>query len=743
LNWTKEISNILIVCDEKWGPMWMSKHHYAHELALLGYDVYFVNPPESWTPKNFFTKPKIEKIGAIKVITINNKYPIGTSISKALRNDRVNLKLLRKEGILNDKSLVWNFDGRRFSRPSCKMIYHIADHNKSVLLDDLVSKNSDLIVCTSERFLEGYQNVRCPKIVIPHGISAKELIADLNESESIKKQQGKFLIAIGTFSDRNNLELLKLTADSFPEHTLLLLGQDNLGDHEGWQTLIQSKNVSYLGVVPAKELKNYISAAALCLTCYRFDHAALINSGAASSLKNMNYLAQNKVTISTLANDIEDFQDQGIYSATNDHDFISLIKKGLNNELAINSDLIQTKLKDLLYPKLILQILNKLLNKSNAETETTDSEETINGKNILLVSNEPWGDIWYSKQNYAYELSKNNNIIFVDPVERWRPKSLFSAHITATRCGDNLAILKYRNAIPVRTSFLDRWNNKITSRRLKKHLVNINFHNHIHWTFDPFRLYDPKLLDAVFSIYHCVDLYGFNYYGENQIATNSDIMFFSSKEFFKTYVNYSNKKVLLPHGISLEEFKIDPIEAAETSLKHTNYGLYIGVIDNRVDFELLEKALIKFKDVKFLFVGPLVIPDDEIAHSIFIEKKYSNLIAIGPVHFKKLKFYISLSNFCISFMDTKIEDNMIAHHKSLLYLSHGKATFGPEFSEYEELNEILYMSNDHNKLLNLIEGFLAKGEPSELSTKRIDYAKGYTFENLLKQANHHIKDLFE
>jgi len=738
----KNISNILVVCDEPWSPMWMSKHHYTNELVKLGYDVYFVDPPGKWSAKNIVSKISTRKEGKIKVLTIPNRYPIGINPEKALKNDVINLNALRKIGILGPKTLVWNFDGRRFAEPGCKMIYHIVDNNKAVLLDDIVSKNSDLIVCTSEHFIKGYENASCPKIVIPHGISLDELTIDKAACENIKSKHDNFLLSVGSFSKKSNLQLLQLISDSFPEFTLLLLGSDHLGEDEQWQKLIGSSNVSFEGVVPAAELKNYISAARICLTCYLFDHASTINLGAASSLKNMNYLAQNKITISTLANDLDLFQNRGIYSADNSADFVSLIEKGLNSELSIDEDLIQSELKSLLYPKLIQQILTKLDNLINIQENSNSlKDESISGEQILVISNEPWGDIWYSKQNYAYELSKTNKVIFINPVGRWNPKSLFSALINKTKYNDNLTILNYSNALPVRTSFLDKWNNKITSKRLRKQLQKDNFLKPIHWSFDPFRLYDHKLFNAKIGIYHCVDLYGFKYYGERQIASNSDVIFVSSKTFFDTYQKFNKPMFSLPHGISSEEFKVSPTESNEVEIGHKDYGLYTGVIDERIDFGLLEKALVKFKDVPFLFLGPHRLPDNEIAHRIFTENKYPNLFAPGAVHFKKLKVYIAEAKFCISFMNTKIEGNMIAHHKSLLYLSHGKPVFGAAFSEYKNLDEIFYMSNDHDELLNMLGAFLENGEPSEFSKIRISYAQEYTFENILSQARTYLKDM--
>src|SRR4051812_43229433 len=37
---------VLIVAQEDWGDMYVSKHHYAHELAKAGNTVYFMNGPD-------------------------------------------------------------------------------------------------------------------------------------------------------------------------------------------------------------------------------------------------------------------------------------------------------------------------------------------------------------------------------------------------------------------------------------------------------------------------------------------------------------------------------------------------------------------------------------------------------------------------------------------------------------------------------------------------------------------------
>src|SRR4030081_3223301 len=44
-NFTLKNKTILLISPQGWGPMFLSKHHYAIELAKRGNTIYFLNPP--------------------------------------------------------------------------------------------------------------------------------------------------------------------------------------------------------------------------------------------------------------------------------------------------------------------------------------------------------------------------------------------------------------------------------------------------------------------------------------------------------------------------------------------------------------------------------------------------------------------------------------------------------------------------------------------------------------------------
>lgn len=357
------------------------------------------------------------------------------------------------------------------------------------------------------------------------------------------------------------------------------------------------------------------------------------------------------------------------------------------------------------------------------------------GKNIFVItSNEPWGDIWYSKQNYAYELSKNSIVYFINPPIKWKVKKIIDYKFKVKAISGSLFVVDYENPLPVVNRAFNLFNNKLVSKRLNKFFSKRGIHDFIFWSFDPVRLYNPTLLNCSVSIWHVVDYYYFKYIGEKILCEQSDVIFSTSQAFLEEYAAFKTPKYIMPHGISSEEFSLKKSDVSSVDIPDTPYALYVGVIDHRIDYALLEKALIKFMDISFVFVGPLRLPNEKAAARIFKDKVYNNVQIVGPVHFKKLKFYVQGSLFCISFMDPGFHMNTVHHHKTLVYLAQGKPVFSYNFYEYKDLGELMYMSENQDDILEMMGGFLARGEEEELRLKRIEYSKKYTFENVLHDA---------
>jgi len=77
------------------------------------------------------------------------------------------------------------------------------------------------------------------------------------------------------------------------------------------------------------------------------------------------------------------------------------------------------------------------------------------------------GDIWYSKQNYAYELSKKNKVYFINPPLSWSPINLIYNPIRLSSYNENLKIISYQNFLPIINNLFNKLNNLLVSTYLK------------------------------------------------------------------------------------------------------------------------------------------------------------------------------------------------------------------------------------------------------------------------------------
>ncbi len=353
----------------------------------------------------------------------------------------------------------------------------------------------------------------------------------------------------------------------------------------------------------------------------------------------------------------------------------------------------------------------------------------LENKNIIVVSNEPWGEVWYSKHNYAYELSKRNRVVFVDPCKKWSFLNLFKRKISSYKVSESLEVLQYNNFLPSR---ILNTNNRIVSRRIRKYLSRQDIHDPVFWSFDPFRLFEPQLITEGTIILHLVDKFRFANKAEDLICKNSEFMITCSSEITEAYKKYNKPTLTIPHGISKEEFFSDSIPDDVDA--NSNYGLYVGGIDHRLDYALIQRMLESNLETEFVFIGPLNLPEQNVtAHRLFSEGVFTNLRWLGPRPFKELKHYISSSGFCLAPMEQTVNGNTISHHKIFQYMAFGKPVFSIEFSEYRSFAHLLHMDNNPNQLVAKLTDFIHNGEDSEKAGSRIEKAKTHTYEALFQE----------
>ena len=333
---------ILLTSNEPWGEVWFSKQHYANELTKLGHKVIFLNPPLYWSPLDLFSfQVKTEKTPeGITIANYHNNLPVRIFPKLCVRiNDFLNRKKIEK-AFPADRYLIWQFDPNRFAflnKQKYIRLYHVADPYIQLPLDHLLTVQADLVVCTSPKYLPHYTPRNNKVIFIPHGISEEEFQIDSEKVQSIQSTYGKYVLIVGTLNDTVDYSIFE--SISRAGYTVVVIGSLNMNNkdnQEKWRRVKEVKGVEYLGPKHAKELKNYIHAARLCITAYKFDLVKSVGTG--SPLKILNYLTQYKPTVTSIDSEIPDVEGKGVYWGKNLKEYMAYIDRGMKGQLDIDKE---------------------------------------------------------------------------------------------------------------------------------------------------------------------------------------------------------------------------------------------------------------------------------------------------------------------------------------------------------------------------------------------------------------------
>lgn len=346
----------------------------------------------------------------------------------------------------------------------------------------------------------------------------------------------------------------------------------------------------------------------------------------------------------------------------------------------------------------------------------------LENQTIIIISNEPWGDMWYSKHNWANELSKKNNVFFINPPEKWRPTNLLSSNITITDYTESLSIIDYNNRLPfTRSELIYQVNEFFISKSILKKIKKEKI---IFWSFDPYRFSSPQLFKPLRSIFFRVDIF-FLKPREQRLIKNVDGVIVTAKQLLEG-VN-AKKELVVSHGIAEAEF------TCEANIEYDEgFILYVGGIDYRMDIKLLEKMLLAFPNEKFLFIGKVHNLDNELFQQLFFQNKYPNLIVHGVEHFKKLKNYVAKAKACLAPMDLTVPGNAVHHHKSLQYLAMGKPIISPIFNDEINNDEHILGYKTPEEAIEILKN-INTTETTKLQENRIKFAKQFLYSNLIKK----------
>jgi hypothetical protein len=332
---------VLLISPEAWGQNFISKHHYAKELASRGYRVYFLNPPTQ-----AFKCRQIEK----NLIVVDYK-PLFRGIGKLPKYFSGRLivrEITTLEKKINDKfDIIWNFDSSRFfnlSKLKEKLrICHIVDMAENIQRN-LLAETSDVCFCTSDFIEEELLPFNRYVYKIHHGYKFPD------EMFSIGDEFDSSIIQIGYVGNLTrsciDWNLIFKLIETYPDAQFNFIGstgKSNLSHNrikgEYLDFLKGKPNVNLLGQKESNLIPSYLRKFDVLICAYKMESDVDLKQH--SNLhKLMEYIGSENITVSTYVDEYKDKKEL-LGMAENTSDFLIKFNQVVGNVGFYNS----TKLK--------------------------------------------------------------------------------------------------------------------------------------------------------------------------------------------------------------------------------------------------------------------------------------------------------------------------------------------------------------------------------------------------------------
>ncbi|MFT3679151.1 MAG: hypothetical protein QM791_02690 [Ferruginibacter sp.] len=298
---------ILVLSPQSWGTIYLSKHHYAIELAKLGNTVYFLNPPAETGLKKGIALKKSEAHPNLFIIDHALPFPYKLkfhimSIFHWLMKFHLRRIIKKIPGKID---IVWSFDiGNLYPFkyfPNMYRVFHPVDEplNKEAMQS---ARGAQVIFSVTKEILQKYHSYNIPSYFINHGVST-----DFLNAAAPKVNNDSIHVGFSGNLTRNDidrevlLEIIKTNRDIvFNFWGPVNSAQSNIGgaaddiSSQFIAALKQLENVILHGAVPSAKLATAIQGVDAFLICYDVNKD---QSKGTNYHKVMEYISTGKVIV--------------------------------------------------------------------------------------------------------------------------------------------------------------------------------------------------------------------------------------------------------------------------------------------------------------------------------------------------------------------------------------------------------------------------------------------------------------
>jgi len=383
----------------------------------------------------------------------------------------------------------------------------------------------------------------------------------------------------------------------------------------------------------------------------------------------------------------------------------------------------------------------------------------MKNQTILMLGYSDW-DHWRPAQELARLFARENTVIFVERLLsysdlRWqgvgRSDCLKRLKFTPMRkVSKNLFVIQpppgFPSLLPILSRFIDKYikyfsnhfGKILQAQWLKTYLRRQGINPTVFFLNHPSDLHLTRCFDEQISCWYVYDeladaAVGTNYSEllkkiEHKNISKIDLVFASSREQYERRKNVHSSVFFMPNACSSDSIvsAIDDVLHEPQDIKdipHPRIG-YIGTIDSRIDFCLLEYLAVNNPDLSLVFIGWINSTAKDEMHKLM---SYPNVFFLGEKTKDQVSGYVrKLDIGLIPFKINKTTNSMLPL-KTFEYLACGLPVVATPLQELLPYSEVLNIAHDKLEFSDLIVQSM-RNDSKEKDLKRVAVARENSWE---------------
>jgi glycosyltransferase involved in cell wall biosynthesis len=324
---------------------------------------------------------------------------------------------------------------------------------------------------------------------------------------------------------------------------------------------------------------------------------------------------------------------------------------------------------------------------------------------LVVFSHLRWEFVTQRPQHLINRLGEGRKVLFLEEPIEYEPQEEGTAKIV--KVNKNITVLQPKVA---REVFIKNASILVSEQmrklKMKKDIVL--------WFYSPMFVDVTKFLSYKAIVYDCMDELSLFRGAPKELVDNEkkllnivDVVFTGGKSLYESKKKRHSNVHCFPSSVEKHHFAkaLDAKTLIPQDIKAIQKPVvgYYGVIDERIDLELIEKAATLRPEVSFVMIGPVVKINEEDL------PRRNNIHYLGSKPYETLPNY--LKAFDIAFMPFALNDatKFISPTKTLEFMAAGKPIIStPIFDVVRDYSEAVAIIHSANELTAAVDNYIAE-----------------------------------